>query len=420
MRRILIPGAIISLTCLLVAAGSPRPVPADHAPHMQAGLELFKSRVRPMLLQNCLNCHGGKEKKGDFDMSTRETLMDSGMVETKAVSSTMYRVVAHLDDPHMPYKAAKLPDASIEDLGRWIDLGAPYDRPLSEQGQTATQPKVVTDADRRYWAFVPLGRPSPPQVHRADWARGPIDRFLLAKMEAAGVTPVGEADRGVLIRRAYFDVVGLPPSPEEIDAFVAAADLEKAWEAIVDKLLASPHFGERRARHWLDCARFAESTGFEHDYDRQYAYRFRDYVIRAFNDDQPYDQFLRWQLAGDELAPDDAGALAATGFLGAGVFPTQITVSEAERIRYDAMDDMLATTGCSMLGLTIGCARCHDHKYDPIPTRNYYQMLQRADHDGPQRGRMGFCQEGRQAKAGEVEDPGHDRRPRAAAVPQGR
>ena len=128
---------------------------------MQAGLELFKSRVRPMLLENCLNCHGGKEKKGDFDMSTREKLMDSGMVETKAASSTMYRVAAHLDDPHMPYKAAKLPDASIGDLGRWIDLGAPYDRPLIEQGQAATQPKVVTDQDRRYWAFVPLDRPAP-------------------------------------------------------------------------------------------------------------------------------------------------------------------------------------------------------------------------------------------------------------------
>jgi hypothetical protein len=284
-------------------------------------------------------------------------------------------VVAHLEDPHMPYKKAKLADDSIKDLGRWIDLGAPYDRPLVEAGAAEKKPKEVTAADRQYWAFLPLSKPLPPQVRQADWARGPIDRFLLAKMEAVGVQPVGEADRRVLIRRVYFDVIGLPPSPAEIEAFVVAPDLERAWETIVDKLLASPHFGERWARHWLDCSRFAESHGFEHDYDRPFAFRFRDYVIEAFNDDQPYDQFLRWQLAGDELAADDPRALAATGFLGAGVFPTQITVSEAERIRYDAMDDMLATTGYAMLGLTVGCARCHDHKYDPVPSRSYYQML---------------------------------------------
>ncbi|MGA2259242.1 MAG: PSD1 and planctomycete cytochrome C domain-containing protein, partial [Thermoguttaceae bacterium] len=359
----------------LFAADDPKRISADHVQNMQAGLELFKSRVRPVLIQNCLGCHGGKEMKGDFDLIDREKLMASGMVEREAASSQMYRVVAHLDDPHMPYKAARLPEESIRDLGRWIDLGAPYDRPLVEQNTTEKKPKEVTAADRQYWAFLPLSNPSPPQVRQADWARGPIDRFLLAKMEAARLKPVGEADRHVLIRRVYFDVIGLPPSPEEIDAFVAAPDLEKAWEAIVDKLLASPHFGERWARHWLDCSRFAESHGFEHDYDRSFAFRFRDYVIQAFNDDQPYDQFLRWQLAGDELAADDPQALAATGFLGAGVFPTQITVSEAERIRYDATDDMLATTGYAMLGLTVGCARCHDHKYDPIPSRNYYHML---------------------------------------------
>ena len=156
---------------------------------------------------------------------------------------------------------------------------------------------------------------------------------------------------------------------------VAAPDFDKAWETLVDRLLASPHFGERWARHWLDPARFAESHGFEHDYPRPFAYHYRDFVIRAFNRDMPYDQFVRWQIAGDELAPNDPEALAATGFLGAGVFPTQITTSEAERIRYDALDDMLATTGYTMLALTVACARCHDHKYDPIPTRDYYRML---------------------------------------------
>ena len=184
-----------------------------------------------------------------------------------------------------------------------------------------------------------------------------------------------EADRAALVRRVYFDLIGLPPTPAEIDEVLLAKDFDKAWQDLVDRLLASPHYGERWGRHWLDCARFAESTGFEHDYDRPNAYHFRDCVIRAFNSDMPYDKFLQWQLAGDELAPDDPDAWAMTGFIGAGVFPTQITTSEAERIRYDAMDDMLATTGNAMLGLTVGCARCHDHKYDPIPTRNYYRLL---------------------------------------------
>jgi mono/diheme cytochrome c family protein len=368
-------GGLAFFASVLFAAQTAKPLPANHAQNMQAGLELFKSRVRPILAENCLACHGGKEKKGDFDLSTRGKLTASGMVDEKAVSSPMYRVVAHLDDPHMPYKAARLPDASIKDIGRWIDLGAPYDRPLFESSTVEKKPKEVTAADRQYWAFLPLSKTPPPQVRQVDWPRGSIDRFLLAKMEAAGVQPVGDADRRVLIRRLYFDVIGLPPAPSEIDVFAAAPDLEKTWECLVDKLLADPHFGERWARHWLDCSRFAESHGFEHDYDRPFAYRFRDYVIRSFNADQRYDEFLRWQLAGDELAADDPQALAATGFLGAGVFPTQITVSEAERIRYDAMDDMLATTGYAMLGLTVGCARCHDHKYDPIPSRNYYQLL---------------------------------------------
>jgi hypothetical protein len=214
-----------------------------------------------------------------------------------------------------------------------------------------------------------------PAVKDAAWARTPIDRFLLAKMAARGVTPAAEADWRTLVRRLYFDLIGLPPKPEEVESVIAAPDFDKEWPALVERLLASPHFGERWARHWLDPARFAESHGFEHDSPRPFAYHYRDFVIRAFNRNMPYDQFVRWQIAGDELTPNDPEALAATGFLGAGVFPTQITTREAERVRYDALDDMLATTGYTMLALTVACARCHDHKYDPIPTRDYYRML---------------------------------------------
>src|SRR5205809_2035215 len=167
--------------------------------------------------------------------------------------------------------------------------------------------------------------------------------------------------------------MGLPPETNEFDKL--RAEGEKGYETVVDRLLASPHHGERWGRHWLDAARFAESHGFEQDYDRPYAYHFRDFVIEALNQDMPYDQFVRWQLAGDEFEPENPLALKATGVLGAGVFPTQITANEVERTRYDALDDMAATTGSAMIGLSIGCARCHDHKFDPIPQADYYRLL---------------------------------------------
>ena len=183
-----------------------------------------------------------------------------------------------------------------------------------------------------------------------------------------------EVDRRKLIRRVSFDLIGLPPTPEEVAAFVNDPS-PLAYDALLDRLLASPHYGHRWARHWLDLSRFAESHGFEHDYDRPSAYHFRDFVIRAFNADLPFDTFIRWQLAGDELAPHDNLAMMATGFLAAGVHSTQITKNEVEKQRYDELDDMLATTGTAILGLSVGCARCHDHKFDPIPQADYYRLL---------------------------------------------
>ncbi|MGZ4987886.1 MAG: DUF1549 and DUF1553 domain-containing protein, partial [Limisphaerales bacterium] len=205
-------------------------------------------------------------------------------------------------------------------------------------------------------------------------ARNPIDNFIVAKLAGTGLRQSPEADRYALIRRVSLDLTGLPPTLEETDAFVNDISPD-AYEKVVDRLLASPHYGERWARHWLDVARFAESSGFEHDFDREGAFYYRDFVIKALNSDMPYDQFIRWQLAGDEFEPTNTLALTATGFLGAGVFPTQITANEVERTRYDALDDMLATTSVAFIGMTVGCARCHDHKYDPIPTKDYYRML---------------------------------------------
>ncbi len=256
---------------------------------------------------------------------------------------------------------------AIATIVRWIELGAAYDQPLGDpQAAVARKPMEVTDADREYWAFAPLREPPTAEAR--------IDDFVRAEQRERGLVPAAEAPPRTLIRRLFFDLVGLPPEPEDVARFVANPT-PAAYEELVDRLLASPSFGERWARHWLDVARFAESHGFEHDYDRSFAFHYRDFVIRAFNRDMPYDQFVRWQLAGDELAPEEPLALMATGFLCAGVYPTQITINEAERLRYDTMDDMLATTGSAMLATTIGCARCHDHKYDPIPAHDYYRML---------------------------------------------
>jgi mono/diheme cytochrome c family protein len=361
------------------AAAAEKQIAADHAAKMAASQELFARTVRPWLENNCLGCHGGAKVRSGFNLSTRAMLLKGGdkgaaVLPGRGANSPLVKFIGHDDKPYMPPKKPAASADIVAAVTRWIDLGAAYDKPLGSVA-AAKQPLTVTDKDKEYWAYRPLQRVSPPSVKDGAWARTPPDRFLLAKLETRGVTPAAAADRRTLVRRLYFDLIGLPPKPEEVESVASAADFDTAWEALVDRLLASPHFGERWARHWLDPARFGESHGFEHDYPRPFAYHYRDFVIRAFNRDLPYDRFLRWQIAGDELAPNDSEALAATGFLGAGVFPTQITTSEAERVRYDALDDMLATTGYTMLALTVACARCHDHKFDPIPTRDYYRLL---------------------------------------------
>jgi mono/diheme cytochrome c family protein len=355
-------------------------VPPDHAERMVRGQELFTRHVRQVLIENCLKCHGGEKTKSDFDLSTRETLLRGGTggpaVELwNGKASRLYKFLTHQEEPHMPAKAPKLRDDQIAHVVAWIDLGAPYDRPLTQLTDPAVKkPMTVTDRDRQFWSFQPLGRPALPRVKNEAWCRTPIDRFILAKLEEKGLTPNPQVDRRRLIRRVYFDLIGLPPKPEEVEAFVNDPSPD-AYEKLVDRLLENPHYGERWARHWLDIARFAESHGFEHDYDRPNAYHYRDFVIKALNQDLPYDTFVKWQIAGDELEPDNPLALMATGFLAAGVHSTQITQKLVEKERYDELDDMTRTLGTAMLGLTIGCARCHDHKYDPIPTRDYYRMI---------------------------------------------
>jgi mono/diheme cytochrome c family protein len=378
--------ALLAAVALLVLsqtgpAQPDRPTDPDHAARMARGLELFKAQVRPILTAKCLKCHSGDTVEGELDLTDRASLVKGGqsgpaVVPGKSSASLLVQAVTHAREPHMPRKAAKLPPAEVAALAAWIDLGAPYDQPLGTQKKpdpTWTRRQIPASA-RQHWAFQPLHRVEPPAVADPEWNRSPIDRFLRAKMDAAGLSPNPPATKRQLIRRATFDLTGLPPTPAEVAAFLADNSPD-AYEKLIDRLLASPAYGERWARHWLDLARFAESHGFEHDYDRPTAYPYRDFVIKALNADLPYDTFVKWQLAGDEFAPEDPLALMATGFLAAGVHSTQITKNEVEKHRYDELDDMLATTGTAFLGLTVGCCRCHDHKFDPFPQADYYRLL---------------------------------------------
>lgn len=352
---------LISLTGMGLQLSAAEPG-NGHAQKMAQSLNLFTDKVRTIFSEQCLDCHGGEKTRSEFDLATRRGLLAGGelgvaVVAGKPEESPLLEYLQHTKEPLMPPKKPRLAAQDIKAIEQWIRLGAAYDAPLVEKSGTQSGPMQVTEKDRAYWAFAPLQKNFPQEAS--------IDHFIKAE---------NPAQPGILARRLYFDLTGLPPAPQEVEGFAADTSAD-AHEKLVDHLLESPRFGERWARHWLDVARFAESHGFEQDYDRKFAFHYRDFVIRAFNDDMPYNQFVRWQIAGDELNPKNPMAMMATGFLGAGVFPTQITISEAERVRYDAMDDMLATIGSGMLATTIGCARCHDHKYDPIPTRDYYRML---------------------------------------------
>ncbi|HEV3021835.1 MAG TPA: PSD1 and planctomycete cytochrome C domain-containing protein, partial [Pirellulales bacterium] len=348
------------------------------------GLEFFEQNVRPLLAQRCYKCHSAKADplRGGLLLDSRSGWQrggDSGpaIVPGDPDASLVVKAVRYDDDQVQMPPDGKLSEREIASLVEWIKLGAPDPR----EGEAALVARkfVSLEEGRTRWTFQPMSAADPPQMTAsngatANWCRTPVDRFILARLEEKGISPNAEVDRHRLVRRAYFDLLGLPPSPDEIDAFVND-DSSDAYETLIDRLLDSPHYGERWGRHWLDLVRFAESHGFEHDYDRPSAFHYRDFVIQALNQDLPYDTFVRWQIAGDEIEPDHPLALMATGFLAAGVHSTQITKNQVEKERYDELDDMLATIGTSMLGLSLGCARCHDHKFDPIPTHDYYRLL---------------------------------------------
>ncbi|MBM3822621.1 MAG: DUF1553 domain-containing protein [Verrucomicrobia bacterium] len=373
--RVLLGVFLVGLAFLPAAA---KEVPADHPERLAKGTELFAKTIRSRLVEQCLPCHGGEKTKGEFDLATREGLLRGGsegiaVVPFQPSQSRMLKLLRHEEEPHMPEKKPKLGPEDLALIEQWISLGAPYDRPLVEGKLPPRLASVVSESDKQWWAFRPLKKELSPPAWRGAPPH-PIDRFLLHAARDSRLPLAPVADPRSLVRRGSLDLTGLPPSESLIAKFQQRPS-PSHWEKLIERWLEGPEYGERWARHWLDVARFAESSGFEHDYDRKGAFHYRDFVIKALNADMPYDRFLQWQLAGDELAPQDPLALTATGFLGAGVFPTQITANEVERTRYDAMDDMLSTASLAFLGLSVGCARCHDHKYDPIPTADYYRML---------------------------------------------
>ncbi|WP_373652508.1 PSD1 and planctomycete cytochrome C domain-containing protein [Schlesneria sp. DSM 10557] len=357
-------------------------VDPDHAAKRTKGLALFQAEVRSILKQNCVSCHGEHETAGKLDLVTQEGLLMGGergpaVVIGRGDKSLLTRVITHQQEPKMPKDGEKLTAEQISAITEWIDLGAPYDEPLiaARNDTIHWTERKVGSAARDFWSFQPLqSSRSPEVVDTHEWGQSPIDQFILAKLREAKLEPNQKLPREPLIRRLSFDLIGLPPTAEEVVEFVEDSRPD-AYERLVDRLLANPHYGERWGRRWLDLARFAESHGFEHDYDRTTAFHYRDFVVQALNSGMPYDQFVRWQIAGDEIAPEDRLAMMATGFLAAGVHSTQITKNEVEKHRYDEMDDMLGTIGTSVLGLTVACARCHDHKFDAIPQADYYRLL---------------------------------------------
>jgi Protein of unknown function (DUF1549)/Protein of unknown function (DUF1553)/Planctomycete cytochrome C len=339
-------------------------------------IAFFESKVRPVLADKCYKCHGPAKQKGGLRLDSRAALAAGGeqgqvVVPGHSEQSLLVKAVQYDGELKMP-PAKKLAAQQIAHLAQWVKMGAPWPGPE----QPATPPRrselQVTAKDRAHWAFRPVKRPNPPATRDGAWGLNPIDAFILAKLEAKDLKPNPPTTKRELIRRAYYDLIGLPPTPEEVEAFVTNSS-PGAYEALVDRLLDSPHYGEKWGRHWLDLVRFAETNSYERDNPKPNPWRYRDYVIRAFNDDKPYDQFLREQLAGDELAGGDPDAIIATAYYRLGIWDDEPT--DPELSRYDGLDDIVATTGQVFLGLTVDCARCHDHKIDPIPQRDYYRLL---------------------------------------------
>ncbi|WP_254507172.1 DUF1553 domain-containing protein [Anatilimnocola floriformis] len=343
-----------------------------------AALDFFEKKIRPVLIANCYQCHSAsaKEVKGNLRLDTRAGIRKGGdmgpsIVIGKPDQSPLIQALKHQDGLEMPPKQ-KLSDEIVGDFVKWVTFGAPDPR----ESNTSTVGKKISLVDaRKFWSLQPVKNSPPPATTNTTWARADLDRYVLAGLEKHKLTPVADADKPTLIRRLYFDLIGLPPTPEQIDAFVLDP-APKATEKLVDQLLASPQFGERWGRHWLDVARFGESSGKERNIPYNYAWRYRDYVYDAFAKDKPYDQFIREQIAGDLLPSRGAAEknehITATGFLA--LSPRSLNEKNSEQFAMDVADEQIDVVTRAVMGISVACARCHDHKFDPIQQQDYYAL----------------------------------------------
>ena len=342
-------------------------------------VKFYIDKVQPILLNSCYACHGpGSGVKGNLFLGNRKDILtggDSGAaaIPGKAEESLIIQAMNY-DGYEMPPKG-KLPQDQIDTIAKWINDGLPIppDQEQARPEQHASPYKTeVNEETKGFWHHQQVTAPKIPNVKNKKWITNPIDNFILSQLETAGISPVSPADKAHLARRAYYDLTGLPPTLLQVEAFVNDKN-PKAYERLLDTLLDSPQYGEKWGRHWLDLVRYAETNSYERDGTKPFAWRFRDYVIKSFNEDKPYDQFIKEQLAGDEFAQLTEDSITATGYYRLGIWDDE-PVSQKQAL-YDDLDDIIATTSQVFLGLTMNCARCHDHKLDPIPQKDYYRFL---------------------------------------------
>ena len=344
-------------------------------------VEFFESKVRPVLADNCYRCHGEKKKAGGLRVDSLAAILQGGdsgpsLVPGDPDKSKLVQAIRYThDDMKMP-PSGKMKSEAIDAIIEWVKMGAPWPDAHKEAAPVAENKAwEITPQQKQWWSLQPIKKAASPKVKNSKWVKSPIDAFILQRLEASGLKPAAPADRRTLIRRAYFDLIGLPPTPEEVDAFVGDK-APNAYEKIVDRLLANPHYGERWGRRWLDVARYADSNGLDENTAFGNAWRYRDYVIASLNADKPYDRFLKEQIAGDLLPfANDAERntnLTATAFLSLG--PKVLAEPDKPKLAMDIVDEQIDTTSKAVLGLTISCARCHDHKFDPISTKDYYAL----------------------------------------------
>ncbi|MCE9527400.1 MAG: DUF1549 domain-containing protein, partial [Planctomycetales bacterium] len=334
--------------------------------------QFFEKKVRPVLVGNCFECHSDKKQESNFRLDSRAALLEGGAsgqrgaVAGQPDKSQLVKAIHHLGDIKMPPEK-KLTDTEIADISKWVEMGLPWPKSAESAKPLSLEQRAV-EARRTMWSLQRVHRPTIPTVSKADWLNTPVDAFILTKLDAAKLSPSPEVDRRTLIRRTSFDLLGLPPTPEEVTQFVNDASPD-AYEKLTDRLLASPRYGERWGRHWLDVARYGDTKGYAFMQERKYpfSYTYRDYVIGAFNKDLPYDRFIVEQLAADKLPlGEDKTPLAAMGFL---------TTGRKFNNHHDDIDDQIDVVSRGLLGMTVACARCHDHKYDAIPTDDYYSLF---------------------------------------------